>query len=929
MNTLTIKISGWPVLLMCLLIMLAFSQSAGANPVPAPFSIAFFYAANPPLDELKAFDIVVVDPDHSGISPREYQTAHSQLFAYVSAGEADPNRSSFKKIDPAWLIADNSGWGTRVVDLSNPAWRDYFLDQVVEPLWVAGYRGFFLDTLDSYQLVKDKERIPRLVEGLITVIRGIKARHPEARLIMNRGFEILEQVKDVTFAVAAESLFQNFDPAGGSYGVVKEQDRLWLLDRLNEARKSGLPVIAIDYVKPAERELARATADKIKGLGFIPWVTDKGLASLGVGAVEVQPATILGIYEHTDSATPADPVYDNLHRYAAMPLEYLGYRIEYHDIAKPLPEGILAGRYAGVVVWPASGGSASHKGYRKWIEKVLGEKLPLVFLEGFGVEPGREWLQMLGLRLKSGPALNGRISVVEKDAMIGFEQPLPDAAERIPLIDSANGKALLRVRGGKGSESSLAAIMPWGGYVLAPAVKAHELGNQTAWIIDPFRFFSQALRLPPNRPMADVSSENGVRLLLAHVDGDGFDSMAEWPGGRLAATELREQILERYRLPTSLSLIAGIISPKGLYPKRSAEFENEARQLFALPHVEAASHSFSHPFNWYRALQVEDAFGYNLSIPGYSFSLKGEIQESINYLNSLLPPQKKVSMFHWTGNCVPTSEAISESYRAGVGNINGGETIISNSRPSLTSVAPIGIVKDGWLQVFAPNQNENVYTNNWSGPFYGYRRVIETFQRTDAPRRLKPVDIYYHIYAVSKPASLKALQEVYDWALTQQLFPVRTSTYAARARDFFRTSIARKDDGWLIRNAGDLRQVRVPREAGYPDLEASRGLLGFSDFNDQRYIHLAPGGDSFLKLTGTVPGRPFLAAAAARINSFRATGSGIILTATAEADGFLRFGNAGGCRVVSGSGQLPSKSEGSELSISIPPGSHGLELVCK
>ena len=930
MNTLIVKFSCGIHLLLLLMIMLVFSQPArAATSTPTEFTIAFFYAANPPLNDLKAFDIVVVDPDNITTPLKEHQNVHSKLFAYVSVGEADPKRPFFKKIDPTWLIADNSSWGTRVVDLANPAWRNFFLDQVVEPLWAAGYRGFFLDTLDSYQLAKEKERIPQLADGLIAIIREIKRRHPEVQLILNRGFEVLDRVKDVTFAVAAESLFQNFDPVTGAYGIVKEQDRTWLLDRLNAARKSGLPVIAIDYVKPSERELARVTANRIKDVGFIPWVTDKGLASLGVGAIEIQPGTILGVYEHTDSATNADPVYDLLHRYAAMPLEYMGYQVEYHDIAKLLPDHILAGRYAGVLLWPASGGSVSHKGYRKWIERVLEEKLPLVFLGGFGTVPDRNWLQMLGLQSIRGAGLSGKISIVKKDALVGFEQPVPESAEKISLINATEGKVLLRVRGNQGAESDLAAITPWGGYALAPAVIAHDLNNQTAWIIDPFRFFSQALRLPPNRPIPDVTTENGVRLLLTHIDGDGFESMAEWPGGRMAATELREKILGRYRLPTSLSLIAGIISPNGVYPKRSNELENEARQLLALPHVEAASHSFSHPFNWYRALKSEDAFGYNLSIPGYVFSLNGEIRDSIRYLESLLPPQKKVTMFHWTGNCLPTSEAIQATYQAGVRNINGGETLISNTRPSLTAVAPMGIVKDGWLQVFAPNQNENVYTNNWSGPFYGYRRVIETFRMTDAPRRLKPVNIYYHIYAVSKLASLKALQEAYDWALSQQLFPVRTSSYAARVQDFYSTSIARRADGWLIRNDGDLRQIRMPSLAGYPDLENSRGVLGFSDHNNQRYIHLAPGGESFLKLTESAPGRPYLAAAAARVDTYTATGNLIRLTVTAESDGYLRFGNAANCRIVSNARPVPSKIDGSVLSIPLSPGSHGLELVCK
>ena len=277
--------------------MLLYSQPTSAEePAPTPFSIAFFYAANPPFKKLKTFDIVVVDPDNAGTSPKEHQTENNNLFAYVSVGEADPCRPFFKRVDPVWLIADNSNWGTKVVDLANPAWRNFFLEQIVEPLWAAGYRGFFLDTLDSYQLVKDKGRIPQLTEGLIEVIREIKRRHPEAKLILNRGFDVLKQIKDVTFAVAAESLFQNFNPATGTYGIVKEQDRIWLLDHLNAVRKSGLPVIAIDYVDPSERGLARSTANKIKELGFIPWVTDKGLSSLGDGAIAVQPGDNRGIY---------------------------------------------------------------------------------------------------------------------------------------------------------------------------------------------------------------------------------------------------------------------------------------------------------------------------------------------------------------------------------------------------------------------------------------------------------------------------------------------------------------------------------------------------------------------------------------------------------------------------------------------------------
>jgi hypothetical protein len=54
-------------------------------------NVAFFYGANPPWDELQAYDIVVVEPAHSA-SPRARSTARMQVFAYLSVGEIEIER---------------------------------------------------------------------------------------------------------------------------------------------------------------------------------------------------------------------------------------------------------------------------------------------------------------------------------------------------------------------------------------------------------------------------------------------------------------------------------------------------------------------------------------------------------------------------------------------------------------------------------------------------------------------------------------------------------------------------------------------------------------------------------------------------------------------------------------------------------------------
>lgn len=892
-------------------------------------SVAFYYAVTPPLDELQAFDIVVVDPDAVDRFPHKYKSGHSELFAYVSVGEADPNRKYYQKIKPAWLIGENTAWKSKLVDLANPAWRSFFLDTVVEPLWQAGYRGFFLDTLDSYQLAPDKGRLPALEVGLVEIIRSIKQRHPEARLILNRGFEILDHVRDVALAVAAESLFQNFDPATGAYGEVKESDRQWLLGKFAEVRKAGLPVIAIEYVAPIHRDLARKTAEKIKALGFTPWVADKDLASLGVGDREVLPRKILGLY---DGAEAPDQIYTALQRLAVMPLNYLGYTVELHDMRKPLPTGILTGRYAGVVIWPNSDQSGRQQSLISWVTRQIHNGTKVIFLDRFGV-PSDQAAASLGLLYREPKPFPKKLDLIRSSSMLGFELPVvPQTDSFVPVFAGKSAQALLSLGTGKTTLGDPVALTQWGGYALSPFVAAEVMSNNYRWVINPFDFFSHALQ-SPLLPVPDVTTENGVRLLFAHIDADGFESRVERPGGPLGVTELRERILKKYKLPTTFSVITSTLGDRGLNSQQAPALQAEAREIFKLPWIEVGSHTFSHPFYW----QDTDVAKRNyktqyLEIPGYRFNLKQEIAGSSAFINKqLLPPGKQVKLLQWSGDCTPGTDALEVAYRSGLRNINGGATIITKSNNSITLVAPLGVAKDGYFQVFAPNQNENVYTNDWTGPFYGYRRVIETFQLTDAPRRLKPINIYHHVYSVTKEASRKALEDVYRWALTQQPHVIHTFEYVDKVLDFNRTVIAKDGNGWLIRNSGDLRQIRLPVSAGYPNLQTSRNVLGFSDHGDSRYIHLGPGGEALLTLQQKVPHRAWLKTVGGAVTAFEPTQHGMRLTIHNYMPTSISFGGtAKNCRLIQGGGteQTTTLAAGF-LTSELSEGSHTLELICR
>lgn len=834
-------------------------------------AVALHYGPAAPLSELKVFDIVVVEPGH-GYDPKAFAKTGSALYAYVSVAEVQSSRPYFGDIPAAWKMARNGAWNSEVVDQTPAEWPQFFADRVVAPLWEQGYRGFFLDTLDSYRLAQKFDEAAQQ-DGLVRVIETLHRRFPGIRLILNRGFEIVPRVKNKVQMVAAESLFQGWNAGTRRYEEVKATDRDWLLGQLRTIHeRDGLPVLAIDYVPPADRELARATAQKIKDLGFIPWVTDGQVGTVGVGSVELVPRRVLVLYYGGESAALN---YASPHRFLQMPLNHMGYVVDYADVRNPLPEGVFQDRYAGIVTW-FSGflPEGRVRTVNQWLLARLGERTPLAVMGNFGFALDRQFNEALGIKGNASPP-RGEQKVAAQDPMMGFELAVqPSSGSRFEWVLKSGApaqqpaRALIEHRDARGASFLGGAILPWGGFVVDPFVVTEVPGTDYArWMIDPFAFLTQALRLQP-LPVPDVTTENGRRLLFSHVDGDGFPSRAEVAGSPNAGAVLLKEIFEKYtQVPQTMSVIEAEVAPHGLYPGTSAEMEDIARRMFRLPHVEIASHTYSHPFLWDRSVRHglfsdNSEAAMSLDVPGYTMDLRREIVGSTDYINSrLAPPDKRVKILLWSGDTAPNAEALEITERAGLLNMNGGDTSITRTNPSLTAVGAFGIQKNGYLQVYAPITNENIYTNLWKGPYYGFEQVIQSFEMTEKPRRLKPVDIYYHVYSASKRAGITALHKVYGWAVAQPLHPVFASEYIRKVRDFHTLAIARDGGGWRVRGDGELRTLRLPTALGAPQMAASRGVAGYRGGAEGLYVHLT-GGSAWLR-TAQTSAAPTLAASPA------------------------------------------------------------------
>lgn len=250
----------------------------------SPPSTAFFYGSPVPVVALSKFERVVVEAENID-DLGDLRIAGSDVFAYVSVGEAEGWRATSRALPKELFIGDNAAWRSRIADLTQPNWRRYLIENRMAVLWELGYTGFFLDTLDSYQLVVKSPAEQRAqLKALVEIIRAMHQRFPGVKLLLNRGFEVLPQIWPLAVGLVAESLFQSWNPTTQKYASVSANERRWLLRHLNRAhRRYDLPVTVIDYVPPDKPELAQETARRITALGFASWVATPGLDMLAAG----------------------------------------------------------------------------------------------------------------------------------------------------------------------------------------------------------------------------------------------------------------------------------------------------------------------------------------------------------------------------------------------------------------------------------------------------------------------------------------------------------------------------------------------------------------------------------------------------------------------------------------------------------------------
>ena len=462
------------------------------------------------------------------------------------------------------------------------------------------------------------------------------------------------------------------------------------------------------------------------------------------------------------------------------------------------------------------------------------------------------------------------------------------------------GKADLVVTGARGGYVA-------GNYAAYRLQKEHskEVTLQQ-WLIDPFDFLQASLHAPRG-PIADVTTQFGRRIAFTQMDGDGWNNYSELLEHRnqktLAAQAAMERLIQPHPdIPFSVGLIGAELDTD-CYGLRDSELL--AKKIAQLPNVQIANHTYSHIQYWryfgegeasreknllkyyppkpsehlsflarvksffkrdpWKAVDApvmtaemkrEQAFlkeRFNHLPRSYAcepFTLAREILGNKSYLETMLPRGKKVTLMDWSGDTAPYPEARRAVRDAGMVGLGGGVTRYIIDYPSLSTLSPYGYVEGSDVQIYASNGNENALRGMDEDYFTGLRYFPLFARQTETPRRLLPLNLYFHAADAGNPLALTAVEENIQFIRSRPFLRLESSQYAELAHQFYQVKIIQKgNDTWEINGISRPLTIRFAQSSrDTVDFEHSQGVWGMRYLQGNLYVQLAQKGPYLVAL---------------------------------------------------------------------------------
>ena len=200
------------------------------------------------------------------------------VVGYLTVGEDDELRQADGSGPggfASWYLDENHDgqpdqngiWKSYYANANDPAWRADRVREARRLVGEDGYDGIFLDTLDT------ATAFPATAPGMVQLIEGLRAALPEAPIVLNQGFPMLERLAPSADGLMIESFTATYDFQTRSYVLHTPSSLDWtrgVAERIRPlVERHHLKVLVLDYALPADRERIQLAADRAATFGYL------------------------------------------------------------------------------------------------------------------------------------------------------------------------------------------------------------------------------------------------------------------------------------------------------------------------------------------------------------------------------------------------------------------------------------------------------------------------------------------------------------------------------------------------------------------------------------------------------------------------------------------------------------------------------------
>lgn len=241
---------------------------------------AVYYTDKLPFSRFVGYDIIAFDSD-SYPAFREQRRPGQVILGYLSTTEGETYRDYYETIKGMDIFMRPSDlWDQHMVlDIRKPKWRKYFVNTLVPRVLAKGFDGIMLDTIDTVLYLEEEhpKEFKGMKEAAIQLIIEIRQAHPETKLMLNRGFPILQEVAPYVDYLLAESIRveYDFDKHTAKYFPQSYYESVVAEIQAARAKNPKMQVVTLDYWDMSGQAAAarRNIYSEQRSHGFIPYVT--------------------------------------------------------------------------------------------------------------------------------------------------------------------------------------------------------------------------------------------------------------------------------------------------------------------------------------------------------------------------------------------------------------------------------------------------------------------------------------------------------------------------------------------------------------------------------------------------------------------------------------------------------------------------------